>query len=152
MEFFLFDFWLFFVFVTVAVYMIFDALSAYQEDVFRQLAVWQRLSQKGISSVDNLFLSPTFNFCPAFFLLCVFLSHSIWMALILSMLIQCSSLFIFYSWRLLYNSWPSEPTAIHTTLINNLTESDWFFNKEEKWWQKQTRMHNWVTAQAVDYA
>lgn len=122
-------------------YRIFDALSAYQEDAFRQLAVWQRLSQKGISSVDNLFLSPTFTSCPAFFLLCVLLSYSIWMALILSPLIQCSSLFIFYSWGLLYNSWPSEPTAIHTTLTNNLTESDWFFNKEEKWWQKQTHLH-----------
>lgn len=125
--------------------------STYQEGAFRQLAVWQRPSQKGISSVDNLLLSPTFTSCPSFFLLCVFLSRSIRTALILSPLIQCSSLFIFYSWRLLYNSRPSEPTAIHTTLTNKIMESDWIFNKKEKWWQKQTRLHKWVTALATDF-
>lgn len=92
----------------------------------------------------------TYSFLPLS--LPVFLSHSIRMALILSPPIQCSSLFIFYSWRLLYNSRPSEPTAIHTTLTNKLMESDWIFNKKEKWWQKQTRLHKWVTALATDFA
>lgn len=114
-------------------------------------SAWQWQSQKGISSVDNLLLSPTFTSCPSFFLLCVILSHSVRIALILSPLIQCSSLFIFYSCRLLYNSCLSESTAIHATLTNNLMESDWIFNKEEKWWQKQTRLHKWVTALAIAF-